>query len=157
MAGEPLAVDLADTIKMAVEPPLDLIRDTQHNDFFWKIEQHQLPEGAGIGNLHDTHLLRAAIRRLFDAKLDGVPFDDEALRLVNTLAATAVAHPELSASGDSSVAHVRWIADTPGALSLAVAARSAIDVLTGPRADRLRRCASPTCSMFFVALNAKRQ
>jgi predicted RNA-binding Zn ribbon-like protein len=157
VAGEPLAVDLADTIKMAVEPPLDLIRDVQHNDFFWQMEKHQLPEGAGIANVRDTHRLRAAIRQLFDAKLDGTPYDAEALRLVNGVAAAAVAQPELPATGDSEVARVRWTADSPGTLSLAVAARSAIEVLTGPRADRLRRCASPVCSMFFVALNTKRQ
>ncbi len=157
VAGEPLAIDLADTIKMAVEPPVDLIGDTQRNDIFWEIEAHQLPEGAGIANLHDTHLLRAATRRLFDAKVDGLPFDTESLRLVNRMAAAAVAHPELSTTGDLPVTHLRWTAETPGALSLAVVARSAIDVLTGPSSDRLRRCASPTCSMFFIALNAKRQ
>jgi predicted RNA-binding Zn ribbon-like protein len=157
VAGEPLAVDLADTIKTLVEPPLDLIRDAERNAIFWQIEQHQLPDGAGAADPQRTRELRAAIRRLFDAKVDGGPFDPGALELVNGLAATAVAHPELVTTGDTAVSQVRWTAETPGALALAVAARSAIEVLTGPNADRLRRCASPTCSMFFVALNAKRQ
>lgn len=157
VAGEPLAVDLADTIKMAVEPPLDLIRDAGRNELFWRIEHPQLPEGAGAADLHDTHQLRAAIRLLFDARVDGAPLDPDALAIVNRVAAAAVAHPQLSATGDRAVSQVQWTAESPGALSLAVAARSAIEVLTGPNADRLRRCASPTCSMFFVALNAKRQ
>ncbi|MHC5795143.1 CGNR zinc finger domain-containing protein [Lacisediminihabitans sp. FW035] len=157
VAGEPLAVDLADTIKLAVEPQIDLIPDAARNGHFWGIEQSQLPEGAGVPDLRATQRLRAAIRRLFDAKVDGTPFDDDALELVNGLAASAVAHPELSTVGATAVSRVRWTAETPGALSLAATARSAITVLTGADADRLRRCASPTCSMFFVALNAKRQ
>ncbi|WP_394769629.1 CGNR zinc finger domain-containing protein [Lacisediminihabitans sp.] len=157
VAGEPLAVDLADTVKMSFDPPLDLIGDARRNEAFWGIEQHQLPEGSGAPDLVSAQRLRAAIRTLFDAKVDGAPFDEEALRLVNELAAAAVAQPELSTTGTTTISRVRWVAETPGALSLAVAARSAISVLTGSSADRLRRCASPTCSMFFVALNAKRQ
>ncbi|TXN28323.1 CGNR zinc finger domain-containing protein [Lacisediminihabitans profunda] len=157
VAGEPLAVDLADTIKTAVEPPLDLIGDARRHEVFWRLEESQLPEGAGVPDLESTQRLRGAIRRLFDAKVDGAPFDEEALRLVNESVASAVARPELSTNGATTESRVRWIAETPGALSLAVAARSAITVLTGSSADRLRRCASPTCSMFFVALNAKRR
>jgi predicted RNA-binding Zn ribbon-like protein len=157
VAGEPLAVDLADTIKMAVDPPLDLIPNAQRNEVFWGVELPRLPEGAGTAELHGTYRLRDAIRLLFDAKVDGAPLDEAALDLVNEVAAAAIALPQLSWTRDVPVSHVRWSAENPGALSLAVAARSAIEVLTGPRADRLRRCASPTCSMFFVALNAKRQ
>jgi predicted RNA-binding Zn ribbon-like protein len=157
VAGEPLAVDLADTIKTAVQPPLDLIPDAERNELFWGIERDQLPEGAGVPDLLATQRLRAAIRRLFDAKVDGTSFDEEALQLVNGLAAAAVAQPELSTVDDTPISRVRWTAESPGSLSLAATARSAITVLTGAKADRLRRCASPTCSMFFVALNAKRQ
>lgn len=157
LVGEPLAVDLADTVKMSFDPPRDLIQDAEQNEFFWRIEQAQLPEGAGVADLMSTKQLRAAIRKLFDAKVDGTPLDADALQLINKLAAAATAQPQLSTSGGIPVPQVIWISETPGALSLAVAARSAIDVLTGPNADRLRRCASHTCSMFFVALNAKRQ
>ncbi|WP_130178554.1 ABATE domain-containing protein [Cryobacterium sp. SO1] len=157
IAGEPLAVDLADTIRMSFDPPRDLIQDVQRNEIFWKVEQPQLPEGAGAADLESTKRLRAGIRRLFDAKVDGAPLDADALHLINQFAAAAIAQPQLSTTEERPVARVNWISETPGALSLAVAARSAIEVLTGPNADRLRRCASHACSMFFVALNAKRQ
>jgi predicted RNA-binding Zn ribbon-like protein len=155
--GEPLAVDLADTIKMAMTPPLDLIADAKRNEMFWQVERAQLPDGAGVADLDGTQKLRDAIRRLFDAKVDGGPLDEAALDLVNEAAAGAVAHPRLSAADGLPVAEMQWSAKTPGAVALAAAARSAIEVLAGSRADRLRRCASPSCSMFFVALNAKRQ
>lgn len=157
VAGEPLAVDLADTIKMAVDPPLDLIPNAERNEAFWRVELPRLPENAGVADLHSTRRLREAIRRLFDAKVDGVALDEAALDLVNEVAAAAIAMPQLSWTRDVPVSRLRWSAENPGILSLAIAARSAIEVLTGSRADRLRRCASPTCSMFFVALNAKRQ
>lgn len=157
VAGEPLAVDLADTIKMSFDPPRDLIQDLQRNEMFWRVEHSQLPEGAGAADLESTKRLRAAIRKLFDAKVDGAPLDADALLVINKYAAAAIAQPQLSVTEQSPVARVNWISETPGDLSLAVAARSAIDVVTGPNAGRLRRCASHTCSMFFVALNAKRQ
>jgi predicted RNA-binding Zn ribbon-like protein len=157
VAGEPLAVDLADTVKMAVEPPRDLIGDTERNETFWRLERPQLPDGAGVPDLQSTQRLRDAIRCLFDAKVDGAPLDENALRVVNEVAAAATAQPQLAMAGDRPVSQLRWTSDSPGGLSLAVAARSAIDVLAGPNAHRLRRCASPACSMFFVALNAKRQ
>lgn len=49
IAGEPLAVDLADTIKMSFDPPRDLIQDAQRNEFFWRIEQPPLPRGRRRG------------------------------------------------------------------------------------------------------------
>lgn len=151
-----MAVDLADTIKTAVEPSQDLIGEDSRNERFWELEGAQLPDGAGIPDLHSTQRLRDAIRELFDAQVDGLPLDARAVAVVNSLSSAAVAQPQLIAISGLTTAQMSWTAKTPGALTLAVTARSAIDVLTGPTSDRLRRCASPTCSMFFVALNAKR-
>ena len=53
----------------------------------------------------------------------------------------------------------RWTARGGAAADavLAVVARSAIDLLTGPWSERVRRCEAPGCPRLFVARDARRR
>jgi predicted RNA-binding Zn ribbon-like protein len=53
--------------------------------------------------------------------------------------------PRLSAAGSR-----RWVPPVTVEAALSTIAREAIEVLTGPLADRLKECASDDCPLFFV-------
>jgi len=159
VGGEPLAIDLADTLLLAVEPPIDLLADAARVRQFWALQQARLPPGARPPSLAATRALRAAVRDLLDARLAGRALPAQALAAVNAAAAAAPGCPQLVQSDDTGVSVAvdwRWRAPDARDLALAAAARSAIEVLADG-AGRLRRCANPTCSMLFVAETARRQ
>lgn len=154
LVGEPLAVDLANTLKVVTGEEL-LVDDDRHAAF-WALQADRLPAGADVPDSADTLALRAAVRSVLTSHLDGRPPDPGAIRIANSYAAAAATAPQLAVDGDSAVLATAW--STGGAaLALGAAARSAIDVVTGAASDRLRVCASSACSMLFVATNAKRR
>jgi predicted RNA-binding Zn ribbon-like protein len=145
LAGEPLAVDLANTVKMATEPPTELLGDA-----------HRLPDGAEPPSPGETVRLRAVVRSVLTSHLDDRPFDPEAIETLNAYAAGAPSSPQLAVTADRAERHTTWGA-TGADLVLAAVARSVIDVVTGPDSERLRQCDSDACSMMFVATNARRR
>jgi predicted RNA-binding Zn ribbon-like protein len=154
LAGEPIALDLVNTEKRAVNPARDLLGDDDANRAFWALQANRLSIPAELPTLDQVRPLRNAIRALLESRLADRAPEPWATQAVNRMAATAIASPRLTADWNT---ELEWSApDGPTALLSAVA-RSAIDVLTGPDAARLRRCASDDCSMLFVATNAKRQ
>jgi predicted RNA-binding Zn ribbon-like protein len=154
LVGEPLAIDLVNTEKLAKEPPLDLLADDPANRVFWQLEGSRLPIGWEQPSLADARALRSAIRSLLESRISGVSPEASAVRAVNRFASAASSSPQLTVDW-MNVAESR-AADGAAAL-LGAVAQSAIDTLTGPTADRLHRCAADDCSMLFVATNAKRQ
>ena len=106
-----------------------------------------------------TQRLRAAIRDLFDAHLEGRTPDPGSLDDVNA-AAAASCRPACGwprpATGYRE--EVRWHTEHGGNAALAAIAREAIELLADPdRLARLRRCANPDCSMLFLAENKRRK
>ncbi|QEN16171.1 hypothetical protein D3H54_25360 [Mycobacterium sp. ELW1] len=85
--------------------------------------------------------------------------DEAAIGRVNDAAACAPSTRSLvqTSAGWAAITTRHAPADRPYRLSLATVAESLIDVLTGPGQDRLRRCQNPTCSMLFVASDARRK
>ncbi|WP_395243903.1 CGNR zinc finger domain-containing protein [Agromyces sp. MMS24-K17] len=156
LLGEPLAVDLANTWKLARTPAVDLFVDDAI-DAFWSLEAPRLPHGSARPDAASVRTLRAALRSVLDARIGGHAYDPAAVAEVNR-AAAAVAAPERLVVDDGALhRETAWATDDDGRGILAAIARDAIDLVTGPDAERLRRCASPTCSMLFVAANRKRQ
>ncbi|MCV7346764.1 CGNR zinc finger domain-containing protein [Mycolicibacterium rhodesiae] len=158
VAGEPLAVDLADTLITVGEPAVDLLADEKANRLWWSLQQDRLP-GGPLPPLEPTVELRQAIRHILDARLAGVAPDDAAIGRVNDAAACAPSTRSLvqTSAGWAAISTRHAPVDRPYRLSLAAAAESLIDVLTGPAQDRLRRCQNPACSMLFVASDARRK
>ena len=158
VGGEPLAVDLADTLVTVTSPPTDLLASAQRNAAFWALQAVRLPAGAAVPGLGATQAIRAAVRELLDAHLEHRTPAPSALETVNRAAAAAPASPHLTAgAGGQLTAGIIWNTHDGQARTLAAVAGSVIEVLTGPAAGQLRRCANPACSMLFVATDTRRK
>jgi predicted RNA-binding Zn ribbon-like protein len=156
LLGELLAIDLANTIKTAVTPARELLPDDAANARFWQLEAPVLPHGAGIPDLKSTLRLRGAVRGLLAALRTQEALDAAAIDLLNTTAALATIDAHLERTPDGLERQQVWRAASPASLALAAVARSAIELVDDPLLARLRECAAPTCSMVFIAANAKR-
>jgi predicted RNA-binding Zn ribbon-like protein len=158
VGGEPLAVDLADTVVTSLDAPADLLADSAAVERFWALQGPRLPDGWEIPSLAATRELRDAIRQLLDAAHSGTQLDPGALDVVNRASAGAPTSLE-ALQEEAGLARIeRWHADDPSELPLAAAARSAIEILTDTAGlGRLRRCANPTCTMLFWNGDARRQ
>ncbi|MFZ4893825.1 CGNR zinc finger domain-containing protein [Plantibacter sp. Mn2098] len=157
LVGEPLALDLANTRKTRLAQPRDMLREHGGNHAFWALEAHRLPVATTTPALEDTARLRDAIAQLTESVLEDAPVEDEAIAYVNRVAASATPKTRLSYVDGRFAVEQTWDADDAATADLAAVAASAIELLAGPDAERLRRCASEHCSMVFVATNAKRK
>jgi predicted RNA-binding Zn ribbon-like protein len=161
VGGEPLAVELADTVVMVGEPPTDLLNDEEACRRFWELQASRLPEGWGVPSLAATRRLRDAIRQLLDSalhdQLRGAE-DPAALQTVNSMSSRAQTVSEVRVVGKELRRVETWKARTPGDLAIAAAARSVIAILTEPaERQRLRRCTNPRCSMLFINGDSRRR
>ena len=157
VGGEPLGVDLADTLVTVTQPAGDLLADPERCAAWWSLQSDRLPAGAPAPTLEATRQLRAAARAVLDAAQQGQNLPEPAVATLNQIAAAAAASPELHLRGGAPELRLRWHADDPAAPALAQAAASVISLLASPDAARLRRCANPACSMLFIATDARRQ
>lgn len=89
--------------------------------------------------------LRDALWRLAEARVDGEPAAPRDLATVNETAATPPLAPVLTAAATRD-----WAAGATGAHLLSTVARDAVEGLTGPYRDRLRRCAGERCYLLYV-------
>ncbi len=156
LTGEPLAVDLANTVKTVGTPTQELLVDDDGNAEFWELQADRLPEGATAPSRVETLRLREAVRSVLLSRLESSPFDPAAVKALNGYAAMAPSFPQLTVT-DGAERRTAWASASGADLSLAAVAGSAMEVVTGPAADRLRTCGSDKCSMLFVATNAKRR
>jgi predicted RNA-binding Zn ribbon-like protein len=154
LVGEPVAIDLVNTEKLATNPPVELLPDDEANRAFWALQAGRLQIPSELPSLERVRSLRSAIRSLLESRLSKLPAEPSAIHSLNSFASAAPASPQLN--GDWT-AGADWQAPDGATALLGAVARSAIDALTGPGADRLHRCAADDCSMIFVATNAKRQ
>lgn len=159
VAGEPLAVDLADTIITATDPASDLLSDEATCRLWWSLQRDRLPEAASAPPLGLTTELRQAVREILDAHIAGAPPTAAAVGQLNRAATGAPLTRQLVRTpvGWTSETEYHPTTDQPHQLALTVVADSLIDFLTGPTQERLRRCQNPSCSMLFVALDARRK
>jgi predicted RNA-binding Zn ribbon-like protein len=159
VAGEPLAVDLADTIITAQDPPADLLAHEAACRLWWDLQRDRLPQGAPTPPLDVTVAVRGAVREVLDAHLAGAPPGEEAVERVNEIMARVPSTRQLvhTAAGWSVVTSRHASSDRPYDLALAAVADSLIDLLVSPSVDRLRQCQNPACSMLFVASDARRK
>jgi predicted RNA-binding Zn ribbon-like protein len=155
MGGEPsVAVDLVDTMMLAVEPPVDLLDDGA--DAWWDLQSSRLPDGASPDPV-PSRRLRAALREVIEARIDGRAADPSAIDDLNSFADSVPSSPRLVAGEGELRVITRWHPEHGGNTRLAAIARDGISVLADPeRSSRLRRCANPECSMVFLAENSRR-
>lgn len=151
VGGENLAIDLVDTIKLAVDPARDLFEPEGRHPEFWRLHAPQLPPGAADAppDLPATLLLRSAARAVFTATLDGAPPPAADVAVINETARLATPVPQLGSDG------VTWQPSGDGDLALGAVALSVIETVAN-HAHEMRRCARVGCSMLFLSAGVKR-
>jgi predicted RNA-binding Zn ribbon-like protein len=156
MGGEPfVALDLADTLMTATSPPTDLIGEPERAEGWWRLQAPRLPESP-TPDLGATRQLRAALRDLFEAYLEGREPKSVSIDDLNAVAASVPTSPRLLRHGRPR-RETRWHTEHGGNPALAATAAAAIDLLGDEsRLSTLRRCAGERCSMLFLASNPRR-
>jgi predicted RNA-binding Zn ribbon-like protein len=157
MGGEPLvALDLVDTLVLTTEPWTDLIADSGRHARWWELQSRRLPAGDVPGAPVARHL-RAVIRALFDAHLEGCAPDPVMVEDLNAIAASVPTSPRIVGWGPDARLKTRWHNNFGGNPAMAAIAGEALGLLADPRRlGMLRRCANPACSMLFLAENKRR-
>jgi predicted RNA-binding Zn ribbon-like protein len=89
MGGEPLAVDLADTLVTVTDPATDLIAGQQQVDAFWQLQAPRLPRGWSAPTVEQTRALRDHVRHLLVAAKDGTAAAPESLAVLTRASAAA--------------------------------------------------------------------
>ncbi|MCX4908017.1 ABATE domain-containing protein [Streptomyces sp. NBC_00878] len=120
--------------------PADLVR--------W-VERSRLSEGLEVTvteeELAKTRALRDAIFLLAADRAHGRPPQARHFDVVNAAAAGAPLAARIEADGSRG-----WAPGATGARLLATVARDAVELFTGPYADRIRECGSHNCALLFV-------
>jgi len=155
LTGEPLAVDLANTLVSERGRPADLLGDDEALRAWVRLHRAELPAGEQLPPLARVRALREAVRGLLEAAADGREPRAEDQGAVNRALAEAPA-PRLAWDGGRFVQAAAEPGPADGAALLAVLARSAVETLTGGDAQRIRRCAGTGCILLFVATNPRR-
>ena len=165
LIGEPLAVDLANTLLEREDGRVDLLATPERLSAWCEAEGERLgvlgPTGFG-GRLAEFLVLRAALRELFRGLLDGERPSEEAVKEINVASARVLRFRELGwweteDRRGSLRAETRDLAHDKADIALARIARSAIDLAGGPEREFLRSCPAPGCPLSFFAENRRRR
>jgi predicted RNA-binding Zn ribbon-like protein len=94
--------------------------------------------------------LREAVYRIFRSRLSAERPPEDALQIVNEVLAAAPPRVQIAASGDVLGWRIRSVGADPSDI-LAPIAWSAADLMTSPRARRVRQCEDPKgCGWLFL-------
>jgi predicted RNA-binding Zn ribbon-like protein len=143
--AERLCLDLTATLAARLKPePVELLATPQDLDR-WLVAAGLAKNALGSSEdeLIACRTLREALYGLVQSSLRGEPFAPQELALVNRWAALPLPVPQLEQDGLS------WIGGGAPAL-LAALARDGVELLGGPLARRVRKCANPGCAILFV-------
>ncbi|CAM5614567.1 Zf-CGNR multi-domain protein OS=Streptomyces alboniger OX=132473 GN=CP975_33010 PE=4 SV=1 [Streptomyces alboniger] len=109
----------------------------------------RLPNGLELavteGELAQARALRDTLFQLAADRAHGRPLQPSHIDAVNAAAVEPPLAPRVSPDGTHA-----WAPGATGTHLLSTVARDAIDLFTGPYADRVRECGSPTCYLLFV-------
>lgn len=149
-----VAIDLANTVDVHGD-----LLDDPGGPAAWTVDHRSaLGPTDGFGDEDGRRLveLRGAVRDLLAAVVAGEHPSSASLEAVNRAAALAPGHPQLTwpVGGERRAWTERG--GTIGDAVLSAVARSAIELLAGPDAERLHGCAAPGCPRFFVARDTRR-
>ncbi|MFC4241778.1 CGNR zinc finger domain-containing protein [Gryllotalpicola reticulitermitis] len=149
LIGEPVAVDLANTIVRERGVDIDLLSDRAGIDEWLELHSGQLPSGPVDGEA--LLELRGALRELLEDVDAGRPVSAAAAAEINR-AAVAAPVPQLRA-GDGA-ALLSWERGGTEA-TLAAIAQNMLQVLAA--GSRLRTCENHDCLLHFVAYDSRRR
>jgi len=153
-AFQSIAIELANTLDVHGD-----VLDDPGGPSAWAIANRAAlgpSEGFAEGDGRRLVELRAAVRDLLGAVVDGGHPSSAALEAVNAAAALAPGHPQLTWPVGGGRRSWTERSGTIGDAVLSAVARSTIELLAGEDGERLRRCSAPRCPRFFVARDARR-
>ena len=151
--GEPLAIDLANTIMVVREgQSIDLLATPDDLRLWLDTEQERLGDSTfAVAHLEEIQELRDAVRALLLARAEGERLPTDALARLNATSRGAAISPQLEADAHGTLTIVETPAGgRPIAALLAQLARAAIALLFAPESERLRVCTAPSCGMLFL-------
>ena len=147
-----MAIDLANTIMVLNDgEAVELLDNPEHLRGWLKRERDQLGDCTfALNHLSEIRTLRDAVRHLFLAAATGSRLPRPAAEAVNAASAAAPVAPQLAIAAQHARSGELPSSGDPLAQLLGKIARSAINVLTGPDAERLQVCTAPSCGMFYI-------
>jgi predicted RNA-binding Zn ribbon-like protein len=151
----PLAVDLADTVRVVGTAEVDLLADDEALTRWVDIEMRRFPVvRAARGNLSDVRAIRTAVRDVLFATAGGTALPEPSRVAVND--ASARCPTVTTVAEDGSASHEPLGGNGLDRFYAAVA-RSVIDVVTSPDRERLSVCRAPSCGMFFLRADSRQR
>ena len=140
------ALDLLSTLANRHREPLERLRDPSDLDTWLAAAGLPVHAQATDRDLADARLLRETVNRITRTALAShAPAEDDLAEL-NAWAC----RPALAPQADAALAR-RWSGEPPVGAALALLARDAIELLTGPDLQLVRECAAaPSCSLLYV-------
>ncbi len=151
--GEPLAIDLANTVMVVREDQaVDLLETSEDLRRWLDAERPRLGDCAfALPHLEEVRALRDSVRGLLLSTARGVAPQADALEAVNAANREAPAAAQIEAAADGELRLVELRTDgEPIVRLLGTLAGATIALLTGPERPRLRVCEAPSCGMLFL-------
>lgn len=151
--GEPLAIDLANTVMVVRdEERLDLLDSPERLDQWLMAQRDRLDPSQLTGvEVDSLRPLRNALRELFVAAAHGEPLPPAPLAVLNGASAATPVAPQLQQAGDAPPAlSLVEAGGEPSARLCAAIARSAIELLGDSESGPPKLCTAPSCGMFFL-------
>jgi predicted RNA-binding Zn ribbon-like protein len=156
LTGEPLALDLVNTVASPPGGEADLLESTDDLRAWLAAERDRLDITDGQIDLGAVRALRAHITRAVEAARAGTPPPAEVLRAISDAQRNAPAYQELGWNGQA----ITVTARRPGnatAVLLAQLAEAAATLLASPAMGLVRRCEGPGCRMLFLPAHPRRR
>jgi predicted RNA-binding Zn ribbon-like protein len=151
--GEPLAIDLANTVMVLREgEEVDLLATRDDLRRWLAAERERLGDCSfAVAHLAEIRALRDAVRAALSSVATGGMPPSDALECVNAASADTPVAPQLEvgAGGELRLDERPASPDPLGRLQ-ATLARSAISLLAGAERQRLHVCDAPSCGMLFL-------
>ena len=158
LLGEPLALDLANTVVRRGGQDLDLLTDERQLRAWLDRQGPRLPRAEAAKQvLAAVRAIRRPVRRCLEAVRDGLAPPADAIAALNHAAAAAPASLTIELDPSGRPQRVTRRPGTAANQLAAVLAEAAIEFLTGCDPSRLRECASNDCVLLFYAADPRRR
>jgi predicted RNA-binding Zn ribbon-like protein len=142
--GHP-ALNFMATLAGRLREPQEKLVDPEALHSFLSASGLATRPGPTARDVSEAKRLREAIHALVSAAVGGDAPPSEALGLVNAWALRPPLAPQLRRDGA-----VGWAGERPIRAALAALARETVLLLGGVERGRIRKCAHPTCSLYYL-------
>jgi predicted RNA-binding Zn ribbon-like protein len=164
LLGEPLPVDLMNTVWADRDGVHDALRDTPARTAWLQAVRDRVTFGSHV-SVTTLCTLRDALRRLAatataddrPAARSAIPDHATALTVLNNACAAAPTWSRLHWPTDAAPTRARRSAGTPFDTAIGLIAEQAVDLFAGPLRTELRACHAPGCVLYFVRDHPRRQ